>query len=1082
MRGLLASLLFCCVSALQAQVDAVAARHSRIGELYEAERFPELIREIDLQLEAVNGTTYADSLHRYLYKYGRAYRKVKDAPASIAAAERIYELVKARKNANNELEALFDLSWIYYDVGELKHCARVDSIAVVVADGDASVPISQRGRARQYLAFDHGVLGDHRRSGKWALDAIAQYEKADSIPVAQWAESYTAAGVSAWRLGRVREAEGYYAKALEKLGDGDSEAILTRKGSAFGNLAVLWQTSGDVTRAQQYYHEALRIYDRMLASSEDQFTRDETMVNRSRTYLNLATVYFERGNNGRAREFLDLAWRDRSQVLQADDPQLLAVKERYADLELNAGDPEKAQVLLEAYVDASERKFGRHSEEYIRATTKLAEVHAQQGEFAKADSLFSISLAAGEHGREPGTDAMLAFTLKLRGVARLHDGRPADAKVDLQRARQVLVSIHDSAHHKVAQIDGLSAEAAFAAGDHAEAKAHAMQALHALDDRITTIRNSPLPTTYPEPQIVPDAIYWKVRAEQALAGSHPNRDQWNRWNADIDLAIAALARNKADMDDAASKLLLTAAQERMFDLALDLAYASNGSVGMEAACSRFLAVSEADRSILLRERLNAFKGIRFSGVPDSIIALEQELLQALTIDPEDPSSATGLHDHELAYMAFLDRLRKDHPNYFALRHGEATISIDDLRTRLLKPGRTLISYAESGSALYALVVNDDTSVLVELKVERLAERVQALNSAIAERDQFGYKTIAFTLYRQLVEPLLPHLKGNELLIIPDGPLRLVNFEVLRTQDPSISMETSNLLLHRYTIAYLLSATTAVQFAELARERSHKTLALAPGFTDEVKQRYIASTTDSSRIDRDYLRYVRQPFAMRAAEALGRTFNASLLLGPSATERAFRNGSRDHGILHLGTHAEMNATNPMYSRLVLNKEGASATTSGEDPEADGYLHAYEIYELDLRAQLAVLAACETGTGADDGEGVRSLGYSFAYAGCPSLVMSLWSIDEKTISAIITRFYELLADGLPKHEALRQAKLDHLATADEELSMPYYWAGLVLVGDVEPVEIGFWVRYGWWVVLGLLLAVAIVLALRRRYSRG
>ena len=68
MRGLLVSTLICCAIAVQAQVDPVAARHQRIGDLYEAQRFPELIREIDLQLEAVKGTTYADSLHRYLYK------------------------------------------------------------------------------------------------------------------------------------------------------------------------------------------------------------------------------------------------------------------------------------------------------------------------------------------------------------------------------------------------------------------------------------------------------------------------------------------------------------------------------------------------------------------------------------------------------------------------------------------------------------------------------------------------------------------------------------------------------------------------------------------------------------------------------------------------------------------------------------------------------------------------------------------------------------------------------------------------------------------------------------------------------
>lgn len=1070
MRGRLATMLCWGALAVQAQPDAVPARHQRIAELYEAQRFPELIREVEVQLREVAGTTYADSLHRYLYKFARAHRKVTDAAASTAAGERILALVKARGHAEHVLEALFDLSWVYYEAGELKQCARVDSLAVQVADGDPSIPFTQRGRARQYLAFDHSVLGDHRRSGQWARDAIAQYEKADSVPVVQWAESYTAVGVAAWHLGRVREAEAYYMKALDKLGVDGAEAVLNRKATAYGNLAVLWQSAGDPARAQRFYQENLLIYDRLLASAEDQFTRDELLVNRSRTYLNLATVYFERGDAGQARELLDMAWRDRSKVLQADDPQLLAVKERYADLELNAGDPRRAQELLEAYVQASERGFGRQSEEYIRASAKLADAFAQQGRFAQADSLFGISLSAGATERDPDTDAMLALTLRLRGTARIRAGRPADAWTDLIRARNVLAGIHGDGHYKVAQIDVLCAEAACASQDHAAALTHARRALQALEGRIATLRGSPLPGTDPEPQLVPDALYWKVVAERAIAGPHATAGQREGWNADVDLAIAALARNKADLRDAASKLLLTGAQERLFGLALDLAYAAQGTLGVEAACDRFLRVSEADRSILLKERLNAFKGLRFSGVPDSVIAQEQELLQALTVDPDDPTSATRLHAHEQAYAAFLERLRKEHPAYFALRHEEATTSIQGIRAHLLKPGRTLISYAQSGAALYALVVGPSEATLIELKAEGLARRVAELNEAIVRRDDGAYRSAAFTLHQQVMEPLLPHLRGTELLIIPDGPLRLVNFEVLRTGSPAVDGEASSLLLHRYTIAYLLSATTAVQFAELARERSHRTLALAPGFTDEVKRSYLARARDSVRLDRDYLRYVRQPFALRTAEDLGRTLNASLLIGARATERGLRSALADHGILHLGTHAEMNATNPMYSRLVLNKDG-----DGTEPDSDGYLHAYEIYELDLRAQLAVLAACESGAGTDDGEGIRSLGYGFAYAGCPSLVMALWSIDEKVSSEIIERFYAHLADGLPKHEALRRAKLEHLRSAQDELLQPYYWAGLVLVGDVRPVDLdrGFpWT----WLLAGIALVPVLLLGWR------
>lgn len=1076
MRFILAlGMYVCCAGYAFAQADQLTARHGRIGKLYEEKQYAALVAEIDAQVAASAGTPWADSLHRYLYKYGRAHRKLKDAAAGTAAAERIYALVKARGKAAHELEALFDLSWTYYDVGELKQCARVDSIAVTVADRDPAIPLGQRGRARQYLAFDYSVLGDHRNSAKWALAAIAQYEQADSIPPAQWAESYTAVGVANWHLGRIRDAERYYRKALEKLGDGEDEAILMRKVSAYGNLGVLWQNAGDFTRAKLNYQESLRHSDRIIAATQDQFTRDEAIVNRSRTYLNLATVYFQSGDDGRARELLDRAWRDRSGVLEADDPQLIAVKERFADLELNAGHLAKAHALLRDYLVACERKFGPRSEEYVRAASKLGEVLARQERHAQADSLFALSIAAGRAAGNEATDANLAGTLLRRARMRMRTGRWAEALADLERARAVFVNTYDSLHHQVALVDALRAEAAFGAGDARAALDHATRALRILDDRARALRANTLPRAFPEPHILPDAVYWKVRAAMALAGPAPEAAQWTSWNADLDLAILSLARNKAAVDDEASKLLLVAAQKRLFELAIDCAFASRDALGAETAAERFLAVSEASRSTLLKGRLNAFKGLRFAGLPDSLATREQEIIASLAVGADEEHGAARLLEAEQAYAAFLQRLERDHPAYFALRYGEATVTVDEARRSLLKPGRALVAYARTAANLYALVVTAERADLVRLDAADLDDRVTALNRAIAERDAERYVRTAHALHAQVIAPLSERISGQELLIIPDGPLHLLSFECLLTAPGGPNDFSQHLLLRRHAIAYLLSATTAVQFAQLARHRAHGALAIAPGFTDEVKQAYLARVRDSSLVDRDYLRYVRQPFALRTAEGLGSSMRAQLLLGAQATEQGFREKAAQHGILHLGTHAEMNATNPMYSRLVLSKDGA-----GADPDADGYLHAYEIYELDLRAQLAVLTACETGTGTlDAGEGVRSLGYSFAYAGCPSLVMSLWSIDEQSSSAIIARFYELLADGLPKHEALRQAKLDHLAKADGELALPYYWAGLVLVGDAEPVEVG---RPAWpWYLLAALALSAAVL-LWRRCARG
>ncbi|HNU58249.1 MAG TPA: CHAT domain-containing protein, partial [Flavobacteriales bacterium] len=578
-----------------------------------------------------------------------------------------------------------------------------------------------------------------------------------------------------------------------------------------------------------------------------------------------------------------------------------------------------------------------------------------------------------------------------------------------------------------------------------------------------------VPHAFPGPELLSDALYWKVMTERAPSGETFNR----AWNDDLDLAITALARNKAGVDDEAGKLLLVASQERLFDLAVDLAYEGREAIGATATAQRILQLSEAHRSTLLKERLNAFKGIRFAGVPDSVVAREQELIAALAVTAADRGSATAMHANDSTYHAFLVRLEKSHPAYFALRYGEPTTTLADLRRHLLKPGRLLLSFTITDSSVHALVVGHAEEHIVRSSAVGLDAEVSAFNAAIAERNVGEYVRLGHLLHQRLIAPVAPYLTGNELLIIPDGPLHTINFETLLDAPSDRAGYKAHLLVHRFAIANLLSATTAVRFAELARERTAATLALAPGFTDEVKQGYRALVPDTTRLDRHFLSYVRQPFALRTAEGLGSVMRADLLLGMQANERSFRDAAPRYGILHLGTHAEMNATDPMYSRLVLSKDG-----EGVDPDQDGYLHAYEIYELDLRAQLAVLTACETGAGVSDGEGVRSIGYSFAYAGCPSLVMSLWNIDEKVSAEVIERFYEYLADGLPKHEALRRAKLDHLNEASDELAMPYYWAGLVLVGDVEPVGLSWWSRYRWWLVVGLLLLVAGTFWWRRR----
>ncbi|QQR85312.1 MAG: CHAT domain-containing protein [Flavobacteriales bacterium] len=1063
--------LFVAIAAIGQGSGLLAERHQRISALHKAEDHRGTVKEIELQLKEAIGTPWQDSIYRYTYTLGRAVWKSESADAGVAAAERVLALVKGMdKNVLHRLDAMDDLSRLLNDMGRVLDCVRVDSTTLAIADAHASVPLLRRGEARQAIAYDLASLGDHANALKYYLDARSIYKRIGSVPALNMSEAYNGAGSSCWHLGRTREAESYYQQALAYLDSCNDKRKPFRKAGILGNMGILWQDAGDLARSKAHYTASISVCGAVADTATDVVMRTDAIMARTRGYVNLATVYFSLGENDRTRQLLELALKDRQELLEPDDPRLLGVYYRLAQLEMEDGRSKQAEVHMRRYAEACEKYYGVRSEDHLRALAQLAEVNVELGADAVADSLFDRSVALHKAMDESGTDPELAIALRQRAAFRLDQHRTNEAIADLQEARSISVRVHGEAHYRSAMYDLLLAEAYLDADDPRGAHRFATRALATVQVRADAVNLSPVPQAFAQPHLLPDAIYYKVLAERTMDSTVSSGQQVEQ----MDLAVMAMARNKASYDDEASKLGFIGQQNAVFDLAVDVAYDDWREHGTTARLDHFLNITEADRSILLKSRLNDFSGIRFAGVPDSIITREGQLIAALDIEPEERAATKDLDKREKELADFLTRLSKEYPDYFNLRYGEPHVSVADLRKQLVSPEQSLLAYAITAEHVYMLVVRADTAALVQAPNKGLAEVVKALNAAVTSRDAAAYTSTAHQLHQVAFAPVAHLLTTQRLLIIPDGALHTVNFEALLDAPCTATDFRNHLLLQRYAIAYLLSATTAVQFADLTHERTKGVLAIAPGFTDDLKQDYLSRVQDSTLVDRQFLGLVRQPFAMSTAEGLGGSLSARVMVGGDASEKGFRSAANEYGILHLGTHAEMNAASPMYSRLVLSKDG-----QGADADADGYLHAYEIYELDLRAQLAVLTACETGIGKDvDGEGVRSLGYSFAYAGCPSLVMSLWSIDEKVSSEIITRFYKYLADGMPKHEALRQAKLDHLTTASDELALPYYWAGMVLVGDVSPVEVGV-TRWWWLFGAGAFILGAVVLwRLRRR----
>jgi CHAT domain-containing protein len=186
----------------------------------------------------------------------------------------------------------------------------------------------------------------------------------------------------------------------------------------------------------------------------------------------------------------------------------------------------------------------------------------------------------------------------------------------------------------------------------------------------------------------------------------------------------------------------------------------------------------------------------------------------------------------------------------------------------------------------------------------------------------------------------------------------------------------------------------------------------------------------------------------------------------ATEKAFKEEAPYYDILHLAMHTLINDEDPMYSQLVFTLNNDTVE------ENDGLLNAYEIFNMRLSARMAVLSACNTGSGKmQKGEGIMSMARGFIYAGVPSIIMTLWAVEDRSGSVLMSKFYGNLHEGMEIDEALQEAKLQYLAGSDQLSAHPYLWSGYVSIGKTRALSDTF---SGFDLAI-ILSAVALIAAL-------
>ncbi len=403
---------------------------------------------------------------------------------------------------------------------------------------------------------------------------------------------------------------------------------------------------------------------------------------------------------------------------------------------------------------------------------------------------------------------------------------------------------------------------------------------------------------------------------------------------------------------------------------------------------------------------------------------------------------TRLEKARLDYEAFQTSLYAAHPELRTHRGDAPIIKAEELAALIPSPAGALLEYVVTDNATYLFAVTKaagkrDADVRVfTLPVKRaeLADQVERFRRSLAARD-LGFRDAARRLYDSLLKPARAQLRGKaNLVIAPDDKLWELPFQALLADD-------NRYVLEKCAVSYAPSLTALREMAKAHRRGAQTPRMSLLAFGNPALGKETAA--QAAFVARDE-KLDPLPEAEAEVKELGRLYAPSrsrIYTGAEAREDRAKKEAGDFRVLHFATHGVLNDASPMYSHLVLAQE---------DKNEDGLLEAWEITQMDLRADLVVLSACETARGRfGAGEGVIGLSWAFFVAGAPATVVSQWKVESASARELAIGFHQRLTAQpkakMTKAEALRQAALKLMKRP--ETSHPFYWAGFVLVGDGE-----------------------------------
>ncbi len=1013
-----------------------------------------------------------DSLADYIQFEGNFKLNNGNTQAAITEAKKLTDFITATNDPPLIKRALTEMSYIYDYAGQTAKAYEV-LLAGIEPMSRITEPKNTLAAKLQYsLGYYKVKIGDYPLAKIHQYKSLALLKKSKAEDYVFYNQIYTSLGGILWLESKPDSAQYFLKEALEALKKTDSTDLknrLFRPALIKLNLSLMLNALGKNQEAIAISYVAIEELQQFIEKTTDEFYLKQAQSFIFSLLENLASYHNTLGEYKRSEEIIEYSFSLKKKEYEENDMPIIISHIIMAQAKVANRNFEEAAVYADRALELFKSRtdgdtFWKAAAYSIRGT-----IYEHSGNMEMARQLYEQGDKAYRmsSGNSFSKDFLEHAILLSKFYVTIHEDQKAIAT-----AQEAYDYVHKGALKNTLQefhqLQNL-AEVYYKLKNYEKAIKYSDEAIrfNLLADGNKMSGADSVLVQYRKPFVI-----LINTASQYHLLQNRTTELLKQFLKDIDQAIAILDHRKKVVTTHEDVTILISENEELFNFAKKLRLELYESTKDEAYLDQVISLHESAIYSRIRSRLNLRENVAFKTVPKEVLEKETKLKNNIATTLENTEAGIGAYIlASEKWEAFVKTLQKDYPEYFKMRYQTLEEPIKDLQGKIPE-NTTVVRYLFIEDELYAFVVSHTEKNLIHLDhtlVEGHIKQVSVVDFSVEKKSPLLYD-----LYTVLWKPLEKNIKTQKVVIIPDRELFNLSFEMLTPKPIQDFKEFStNSLLASYDISYNFSLLLYKDKRKVL-DYPQNYVGFAPGFNKEMKQEYQIGLRDCVNADNVYLTLLPQPFSENLVKEYAKVFDGNYFMNQDASKSLFINNAKEHKIIHIGTHAESNNISPELSRLVFAKKPGSNEAYDENS-----LYAYEIYDIDLSSNLAVLTACQTGKPTyQAGEGAISLAHAFNYAGSESILTSLWDIDEVSSTQIVGYFYDFLAKGLPKDEALKKAKLQYLSTAEGRAAAPQYWAGLVLIGDTAPIQLQRTINPLWWWVTGLLLTVIFIIFLRRR----